>query len=172
MIPTLRGGLDFEPFLKSRGNVALTRLKTAYGRTGVVRLGVVALSAPSVEDGITTATVAVRVEVGVDFRAQWGNRDEYEKACAEAATVALDVSGPKPSVGNVTVQVGKLPPVPTINLRTTVRTLATEPGITAEAVAVFVLKYHHEDAPEDVTTGNSDDVVTDANGKEVYRWEL
>jgi hypothetical protein len=170
MVPTLRGGLDFEPFLNSRGNVALNRLKTAYGRTGVVRLGAVALSAPSVEDGITTATVAVRVEVGVDFRSQWGNRDEYEKACAEAATVALAVSGPKPSVGNVTVQVGKTPPVPTIALRTTVRTLAGDAGVTAEATEVFTLKYRHEDAPEDVA--NPDDVVTGADGQDRYRWEL
>jgi hypothetical protein len=172
MIPTLRGGLDFEPFLNSRGNVALTRLKTAYGRTGVVRLGAVALGAPSVADGITTATVAVRVEVGVAFRAQWDNRDEYEKACAEAATVALAVSGPKPSVGNVTVQVGKTLPLPTIALRTTIRTLAGDAGVTAEATEVFTLKYRHEDAPEDVTTGNPDDVVTDANGEERYGWEV
>ena len=173
MVPTLRGGLDFEPFLNSRGNVALIRLKKTYGFAGVVRLGAVALSAPFVADGITTVTVAVRVEVGVAFRAQWGNRDEYEKACLEAATVALNVSRPKPSVGNVTVQVGKLPPVPTINLRTTVGTLAGEPGVTAEATAVLVLKYHHEDAPANVTTtGNADDVVRDANGVEVYRWEL
>lgn len=172
MVPTLRGGLDFEPFLNARGNFALNRLKTAYGREGVVKLGAVALSAPSVEDGMTTATVAVRVEVGVAFRAQWGNRDEYEKACAEAATVALAVSGPKPSVGNVTVQVGKTPPVPTIALHTTVRTLAGDAGVTAEKTEVFTLRYRHSDAAEDVTTSNPNDVVTGADGQEVYRWEL
>ena len=50
--------------------------------------------------------------------------------------------------------------------------LAGEPGVTAEATTVFTLKYHHEDAPEDVATGNPDDMVSDADGNEVYRWEL
>ena len=81
------------------------------------------------------------------------------------------MDGPYGYVGNVTVQDGGNVPT-TIKLPTTVRTLATEPNVTAEATAVFVLKYHHEDAREDVATGNPDDVVTDANGKEVYRWEL
>ena len=61
--------------------------------------------------------------------------------------------------------------VPTVNLRTTVRTLAAEPGVTAEATATFTLRYN-EDAPVDVATGNPDDVVTDANGEERFRWEL
>ena len=52
------------------------------------------------------------------------------------------------------------------------RTLSTEPKVVAEAVEVFTLRYRHEDAPEDMATGNPDDVVTDANGEERYGWEV
>ena len=168
-IPTLRP--DFDTFLTARGNVALTRLKKVMGLNGVASLGVATVSGPSDEDGITVQAVAVRVQVGCPWNSQWGGRqDEYEAACLGAAHAALKIDGPQAYVGNVTVQDGGK--APTINLRTEVRTLTGDAGVTAEATATFVLRYRHLDAPEDVATGNPDDVVTDANGKEVYRWEL
>jgi len=170
-VPILRGGPQFDLFLKARGNVALTRLMRKMGLNGVVNLGVATVSGPSEVDGVTVQTVAIRVQVGAPWNAQWGGRqDECEAACLEAARAALKIDGPQAYVGNVTVQDGGN--VPTINLRTEVRTLAAEPGVTAEATAVFTLRYHHEDAPVDVATGNPDDVVSDADGKEAYRWEL
>jgi hypothetical protein len=170
--PALRGGPQFDAFLKARGQVALTRLMRKAGLSGVASLGAVTVSGPSEVDGITTQTIALRIQVGAPHNDQWGgSQDAIEAICLEAAHSALQVDGPYGYVGNLTVADGGK--VPTIALRTTVRTLPTDAKVTAEATAVFTLKYRYEDAPEDVTTGNPDDVVTDpANGQEKYRWEV
>jgi hypothetical protein len=169
-IPTLRGGPQFDEFLKARGNVALSRLMKKAGLNGVVNSGAVTISGPSeAADGITTQTVALRFQVGAPD--QYGDRQEVVEAiCLEACHAALKVDGSYGYVGNLTVQDGGK--VPTIKLSTTVRTLSTEPKVTAEAVAIFTLRYRHEDAAEDVATGNPDDVVTGADGEEHYGWEI
>jgi hypothetical protein len=166
--PMLRGGPDFDTFLKSRANVALKRLMQKAGLSGVVQLGAVTVSGPSNEDGITTQMVAVRVQVGANDQYRAGT----EAACLESAQAALRVDGPHGYVGAVTVQESGGKPLPSIKLSTTVRTLATEPNVTAEATVILKLTYRYEDAPEDVATGNPDDVVTDANGEEHYGWEI
>jgi hypothetical protein len=172
-IPTLRGGPQFDGFLKARGQVALSRLMKKAGLNGVVSLGAVTVSGPSDEDGITTQTIAVRIQVGAPHNDQWGgSQDVIEAICLEAAHAALKVDGPYGYVGNLTAQEDYGKPLPTIALRTVVRTLSTDAKVTAEATAVFTLKYRYEDAPEDVTTGNPDDVVKDATGEERYRWEI
>jgi hypothetical protein len=171
-IPMLRGGPDFDTFLKARGQVALTRLMRKAGLSGVVNLGAVTLSGPSEVDGVTSQTVAVRVQVGAPHIDQWGgNQDMLEAMCLEAAHAALKVDGPYGYVGNLSVADGGNVPT-TIKLPSTVRTLAADPKVVAEATAIFSLRYRHEDAPEDVATGNADDVVTGANGEEKYRWEV
>ena len=83
----------------------------------MVNLGAVTVSGPSEVDGVTVQTVAVRVQVGAPWNAQWGGRqDECEAACLEAAHAALKIDGPQAYVGNVTFQDGGK--VPTIGLRT------------------------------------------------------
>lgn len=171
-IPTLRGGPNFDAFLKRLASVALARLMQKEGLHGVAKLGWATVSGPKETDGVTVQTVAVRIEVGAP---QSDYRNSLDKSCLEAAHAALKVDGVQAYVGAVTAAkaVGN---VPTINLRTTVRTLAAEPGITAEADAVFTLRYHYQDAPVvdmvDMTNGNADDVMTNASGEQVYRWEL
>jgi hypothetical protein len=173
-VPVLWGGPSFEPFLKARCNSALTHFAKSKGLHGVARAGVFPLSAAEQDEkGTTTQSIAVRLQMGFPLRSDLVSMsDELTEALGKAARFALDIEGAHRHVGSVErIQAGS---VPNITLSVSAATANGEPTITAEATATYELTYRAEKAPyQDSRDGGiPEDVVTDEDGVERYRWEI